>query len=281
MRVRCLALLFGLLALPVRAGELKVATWNLNWLTSREAGLPADVKPREPEDFDRLRAYAGELNADVVAFQEVDNRETARRVFSPDRYSLHMSRDHVRQRVGLAIRGGLTYEINPDVTALAGDPARRLRSGVDITLTLPSGPLRVMALHLKTGCQYASLGNTPRGACATLLWQLDAVTAWVAARQEDGVPFLLLGDFNRGMDRRDAFLKRLRTAAPLTRVTEGDSNPCWGGEPFIDHILLGGAARVWAVPNSLRVLTYRETDPAWKARLSDHCPVSARLAVPD
>jgi hypothetical protein len=30
----------------------------------------------------------------------------------------------------------------------------------------------------------------------------------------------------------------------------------------------------------LRVLRYRETGAEWKERLSDHCPVSVRLAVP-
>jgi len=29
------------------------------------------------------------------------------------------------------------------------------------------------------------------------------------------------------------------------------------------------------------VLVYRETGAAWKRRLSDHCPVSVRLHVPD
>jgi hypothetical protein len=33
--------------------------------------------------------------------------------------------------------------------------------------------------------------------------------------------------------------------------------------------------------DTLRVMTYRETDPAMKERLSDHCPVSVRFLVPD
>ena len=264
-----------------RAAELKIATWNLNWLTSREAGLPPDVKPRQAEDFALLRAYADELNADVVAFQEVDHSETARRVFAPDRYSLHMSRDRVRQRVGIAVRRGLPYDVHPDVTAIAGDPEARQRSGVDVTLRLPAGSLRLLAVHLKSGCQHVSLSNSPRLACLTLLSQLDVVTDWIAARRDEGVPFLLLGDFNRGMDKRDKFLAKLRTAAPLTRATEGYSSPCWGRDSFIDHILFGGEARGWMTPNSLRVLAYRETDPEWKQRLSDHCPVSVRLTVPE
>jgi hypothetical protein len=82
------------------------------------------------------------------------------------------------------------------------------------------------------------------------------------------------------MDGRDPFLAALRETAPLVRATEGHSSPCWGAEAFIDHILAGGAARDWMRPESLRVLRYRETGAEWKERLSDHCPVSVRLAVP-
>jgi endonuclease/exonuclease/phosphatase family metal-dependent hydrolase len=95
------------------------------------------------------------------------------------------------------------------------------------------------------------------------------------------VPFLVLGDFNRSFDKNDKFIRTIATPTPLTRATEGLSSPCWGHESFIDHILIGGPARAWVSPNTLRVLAYRETDPEWKERLSDHCPVSVRLAVPD
>jgi endonuclease/exonuclease/phosphatase family metal-dependent hydrolase len=282
LRAWCLAIVLGLItSVAPYAAELKIATWNLNWLTSRGGGLPSDVKIRQPEDFDRLRAYALELNADIVAIQEVDNAETARRLFPPETYSIHMSRDRVRQRVGIAVRRGLRYDVNPDVTAIALDPVAHLRSGVDITLELPAGPLRMLAVHLKQGCQYLSFGRTPQTACVTLMSQLDVVAQWIGARRDEHAAFLVLGDFNRGFDKNDAFLKDIQAPVRLTRATEGYSSPCWGHESFIDHILIGGGARDWVMPNTLAVLTYRETDPAWKERLSDHCPVSVRLAVPD
>jgi endonuclease/exonuclease/phosphatase family metal-dependent hydrolase len=282
LRAWCLAIVVSLLAAASpRAAELKIATWNLNWLTSRDGGLPSDVKLRQPEDFDRLRAYALELNADVIAIEEIDNAETARRLFPPETYSIHMSRDHVRQRVGIVVRRGLPYDANPDIVALALDPGAHLRSGVDITLNPPSGPIRILAVHLKQGCQYLTFGGTPQATCLTLMTQFGLVTQWIAARRDERVPFLILGDFNRGLDKNDPFSKKLRGAADLSRVTEGYTSPCWGHESFIDHILIGGTARDWIKPNSMRVLTYRETGPEWKERLSDHCPVSVHLMVPD
>jgi endonuclease/exonuclease/phosphatase family metal-dependent hydrolase len=271
-----------LLLLPVyaAAAELKLATWNLEWLTTSDRDLPADVHPKQPQDIDLLRRYAAELDADVIAVQEVDGTAVAAQVFPPDKYSIHLSHDHVVQRVGIVVRRGLQYDVNPDLTGLDVGPGRHLRSGVDITLRLQP-PLRVLAVHLKAGCSDERLSRTTHRACAELREQLPVLLDWISARRDEGIAFAIIGDFNRHMDGRDQLWSTLRQAAPLTRVTEGRASPCWGGEAFIDQIVLGDAARDWLQPDTLRVLTYRETGAEWKQRLSDHCPVSARLRLPD
>jgi endonuclease/exonuclease/phosphatase family metal-dependent hydrolase len=270
-----------LLPLQLRAAEVKIATWNLDWLTTRTAGdprLPSDVKPRAEEDFARLARYAEELAADLIAIQEVDGFPAASKVFPHERYSIHMTHDHVMQRVGIVVRRGLRYDINPDVTALS---TNHLRSGADITLHLGATDLRVLAVHLKTGCRNQPLARTHDRACLELLDQMPVLADWITARRDEGVPFIVLGDFNRWMDQRDALLRSLQQAAPLLRATEGRSSPCWGAENFIDHILAGGNAAKWMVPDTLRVLTYHEQDPSIKDKLSDHCPVSVRFNVPE
>ena len=138
--------------------------------------------------------------------------------------------------------------------------------------------LRLLGVHLKSGCHSAPLVRSGR-VCDTLRRQVAPMQGWIAQRREEGVPFVLLGDFNRRMDGRDEMLAAFNEAAPLLRATEGHSTPCWGGNSFIDHILLGGAARGWLEPNSMRVMVYREGEDA-KERLSDHCPVSIRLDFP-
>lgn len=280
IRLLVLLLLFLLPAVAARAEALKIATWNLNWLTLRAAGdrrLPPDVTPRAPSDFDRLAQYARKLKADVVALEEVDGYAAAARVFPHDAYSIHITHDHVVQRVAIAVRRGLHYDVNPDLTALR---ERHLRSGADITLHLGTHDLRILAVHLKKGCRGTNLTHARSRACRELSEQVPPLRDWIAARMQEGVPFLILGDFNRWMDGRDTFYGALDSVAPLTRATAGHASPCWGGEAFIDHIILGGPARAWLQPDSLRVMVYQETARTWQDRLSDHCPVSVRLSVP-
>jgi endonuclease/exonuclease/phosphatase family metal-dependent hydrolase len=279
-RAASLFIAIVLLATCASAAELKLATWNLEWLTARDHDLPQDAHPKRPEDIDLLQHYAIELNADVIAIQEVDGAAIAARVFPPDRYSIHMSRDRVVQRVGIVVRRGIHYDVNPDLTSLDVDPTHALRSGVDITLDLQP-PLRVLAVHLKTGCfDYRLTGRMGRN-CTELSEQLPPLQDWIRARQAEGIAFAVVGDFNRHMDGHDQFWAALSGSAPLIRATEGHASPCWGGESFIDHIILGGAARDWLEPDTLRVMTYRETGEEWKERLSDHCPLSVRLRLPD
>ena len=277
------SLLFLLNFSCAHAQSLKISTWNLDWLTTRtraEANLPADVHTRTPADFQRLAAYARKLAADVVAFQEVDGPQAAAQVFDPTRYTILTINEPVVQRVGIAVRHGIEVTRNPDVAALDVEAGATfpLRDGLDVTLTLPGGQsLRVLVVHLKTGCQTDRLAGSTRSQCMLFARQIAPLAAWAAARQQEGVAFLLAGDFNRVLDDPEELGAALASAAPLSRVTEGRENPCWDGAPFIDHIFAGGPARRWLVPDSLRVQVYQETDDSLRPHLSDHCPVSVRL----
>ena len=55
---------------------IKIATWNVEWLTQRKAGdpaLPDDAKPKRDEDIAVLAGYASQLDAAAVALEEVDD----------------------------------------------------------------------------------------------------------------------------------------------------------------------------------------------------------------
>ena len=294
-RMRSLLLLASLLCasllrvLPVDAAELKLATWNLAWLTLRAYGdpdLPRGLAVRGPGDLELLARYAKRLDADILALQEVDGPEAAARVLDPGTYAFFFPAEQDIQRTGFAVRRALRAVQNPDLEALDLRPKARfsLRRGTDITVEADGRRLRLLSVHLDAGCRDAPLG-TPGRDCESLSRQATILGGWAAERQREGIPFAILGDFNRAIaGGTDEFMRALAPAGPLLRATEGVSDPCWAGargpRRFIDHVLLGGAAAEWLVPGSLRVLVYAERDPAWRERLSDHCPLSLRLQWP-
>jgi endonuclease/exonuclease/phosphatase family metal-dependent hydrolase len=279
---RLLAFLL-IVAGPAHAQTIKLSTWNLNWFTTSQtqADRPADAPHRTQADIAELRAYANRLDADIIALEEVDGATSAASLFPPDRYTIVTIHQNVAQQVGLAVRRPLTVMQNPDITDLDVEPARaphHLRYGLDATVGFPDGAkLRILAVHLKTGCITDNIVTSRRPACALLSRQIPPLAAWLAARAAGPTPFALLGDFNRDFDQPESVAIPLQVAAPLVRVTEGASDPCWSTGPFIDHIFLGGDARAWLQPGSLRVLTYHSDNESDKDRLSDHCPVSVRL----
>jgi endonuclease/exonuclease/phosphatase family metal-dependent hydrolase len=288
MRALLLAALL-LIATPLHAAEIKLATWNIAWLTLRPADdelLPRNLTPRQPGDFTRLADYARRLDADVVALQEVDGAEAAARVFDPRQYAFFFTRENDIQRTGFAVRRGLTVTQNEDLSALDLAPNARFsqRRGADITIEANGRRLRLLSVHLNAGCREGPMQASRGRECENLVRQSEVLARWIAERRRENIAFALLGDFNRRMDHpRDEMTAMLNAAAPLLRANEGASSPCWadarGGRPFISHILLGGAARDWMQRGSLRVMVYSEREPVFRDRLSDHCPISVRLNI--
>ena len=138
-----IALLCAVMAwqpLTCQGRELKLATWDLGWLTLRAAGkpaLPENVRPKAPEDVARLAEYARRLDADIVAFQGVDDEDAARAVFPKSAYALVLAAGPVRQHTGFAVRRGLDILPHADVASLDPYPGARLplRRGADIGIT--------------------------------------------------------------------------------------------------------------------------------------------------
>lgn len=289
MRALILFCLF-ILGFPATAQEIKLASWNIAWLTTKPSGhpdLPRDLTTRTEQDFARLRAYAERLAPDLVALQEVDGPLAAARVFDATAYDFHFPAENDVQRSGFAWRKGLQVTRNPDLMALDLRPTARrsLRRGADITLHGANGArLRLLSIHLDGGCAQGSIRQPNSSDCQNLGQQAQILAEWITERRRENTPFVILGDFNRRFSREDDMLPLLNAASPMRRATEGFSNPCWSrdgqGRAFIDHILLGLRAADWLVKDSFRVFSYNERDPAMRDVISDHCPISVRLHLP-
>lgn len=256
--------------------SIEIATWNLAWLHGRDG---KGAIARREADYARLRGYAARLDADVIALQEVSGEDAARRVLDPDVYAFALSSRRDAQRTGFAYRRSLRVTRHPDHAAL---DVGGLRHGTDITVHLGEHRLRLLAVHLKSGCWARPLGRGP-AACRKLARQLPALEAWIDARAREGVPFAVLGDFNRRMAEAEPFWLEIDDGDPpgadLTLVTAGRVSQCWNGAypRFIDHIVLDARAAAWLVPGSFVQQLYDPADARHRATLSDHCPISVRL----
>lgn len=290
------------------AAPLKIATWNLEWFmapetiraltpacTPRDAprdgarrSVPCDVAhelARSHEDIAALRRYARELDADVVALQEVDGADAARLVF-PD-YDFCFSGRVAVQNNGFAIRRGLPHACGPDLVDLAlADDVRR---GVELEL-YPGTPraMRLLSVHLKSGCARDALDST-RVSCAELRRQVPHLEQWIDTQAAGHKPFAVLGDFNRDLQHEPAgstlwadIDDAVQPGADLVNTAEGgkfqNCMPSQTFSGFIDYIVLGREMARGLVPGSFGREIYRPRD-AVRRKLSDHCPVFIRLAV--
>lgn len=311
--VLVLTALLAALAGEAAARELRIATWNLEWLMEprvlrglRPNCVPAAALPRGPArvipcdvantlersnaDFAALARYARKLDADVIALQEVDGQGPARRIFSNYKFCFS-GRNHV-QNVGFAIRPAVPFRCGADLVPLSlGDSVRR---GAQLTLWPGSaGEIHLLAVHLKSGCGRRTL-DSGKAECTTLAQQVPILKQWIDAEAAAGHRFAILGDFNRDLrwdsgaarnaagqpsslwNELDQPAGRLTLAANLGAFENCSITQNFPG--YIDQIVLGPVLAASVIAGSLRRVTYENADVAAR-RLSDHCPVSIALQL--
>lgn len=296
--------------------DLTLATWNMEWLmtpgtyrdlasrctrqqpASDERAFPCSPgKPmppaRTPDDFAAMARTAeqlrSDLRADVVGLQEVDGPDAARQVFKQGwKLDCFTQRAHP-QKVGFAIRDGIPYRCNGDLSALDIDGSTR--AGADITL-YPNTPqqVRILAVHLKSGC-FDGRMDRRFSPCSRLQQQAPVVERWIDQRVRDGIDFAIMGDFNRQLDRDahypagpdenapvnlfQAWSDNEPTGAILMRATEGQRYERCDDKDhykrYIDDILISQSLFNKKKGKRFARLPYSAQDQ--DRQLSDHCPV--------
>jgi endonuclease/exonuclease/phosphatase family metal-dependent hydrolase len=273
---------------------LRIATWNLEWLVdgptaraarsacrdNRPAPLPCDVVrelARDSADLARLARYAQRLDADIIAFQEVQNAAIARRVFRG--YRICINDGPGMQHVGFALRPGLARDCGEPVAALSVAGAGR--AGRQLMLTAAGfESIELLVVHLKSGCAREPL-QSATDACRLLASQARELGHWISMRYARRAHFLVLGDLNRGGPpvASDRFWSLLDPPAFLTAASQLPFANCTWGAPyreFIDHILVSRTLVTRLPLRPFDQLRYSPLDAA-HYHLSDHCPVSVSL----
>ena len=283
---------------PAPAEWIRIATWNVNRLHWRTAGaLWRGAAARNVEDYRTLARYARILNADVVAFQEVNGPRAAERVFPPRDYSLHFSGRYDSRYDdiynGFAVRKGRFDRVvarDHEALGLGSGSRYQLRWGVDLMVSRGGRRIRLLNVHLKSKCFSQSLTKPRSKPCRTLARQIAPLEAWIDARWREGVPFVVLGDFNREIDRhghRDHLWTAIDDGDPpgleIHWLSAGRDPACWRGTSRhfrypIDFFVFGARAWKRVDPASFRQVVWTGADADARHGLpSDHCPIAVDL----
>jgi endonuclease/exonuclease/phosphatase family metal-dependent hydrolase len=259
---------------PAPEAGLRIATWNL------------ENFPRPEQDLQRVGSELDELDADVIAVQEVRDEAALRRLL-PE-HELHLTRAGGRghQRLGLAFdprRLELVGElVEDDRLSLGG----RVRPAAIARLRERSGPstFTVVVVHLKATPE----GFDERRQQWSTLRSIVADTA--------GEPVFVVGDFNATgssegspIGERTALAETLEPArlrwipvvGGCTAYWQGVRHDAWLEPSLLDMIWVsphvgaeqshaGGACARHACRPLRSTDTYPDPDAQ---RASDHCPV--------
>ena len=283
--------LLALTVMPIvgHAGEFRVGAWNMEHLDENDN---EGCVGRIGEDYDVMSRQMAKTGVDVLAFQEVENAAAAHRVFPASMWNVEISRrppgkggracwDRPEARLGhlatgFAIKSDIAYRRNGDLESLGADGEFQ-RWGTDVTIVEDGGELRLLSVHLRTGCwgKEQDIQDRSAKACATLRGQIEQLKIWIDERIGEGTAFVVLGDFNRRLTVKEDWGWKLLSPpdAPLRLLAMGVPFQC---DPqytdFIDHMVVGGGAEMMISPNSFIETPKSGPHP-------DHCAISALFRI--
>jgi endonuclease/exonuclease/phosphatase family metal-dependent hydrolase len=276
--------------------ELKIVSWNIEHLAD---DIGKGCKPRTEEQYEKLKEYVIEhLDADIIALQEVQSKEALKRVFpvSDWQYVVSTRPDNeayecrgtdglksTPQRTAIVIRKGVNYKKNDDFTALALDNPG-LRYGTSISIN--NNQLTLLNVHMKSGCFVSDYSQSDRKACLTYQQQAPLLESWVNTQVTNQQAMVVLGDFNhRLVDDGNRYWQELSQENDQRILTSSMQNiqschPKYKAP--IDHIITGPISTQWVVDGSQGIDAFGvEGELTYDAMLSDHCPISVNLVLPD
>jgi endonuclease/exonuclease/phosphatase family metal-dependent hydrolase len=287
------------------ANSITVATWNINNL-HEDAG--SAIRPgapvREEEDYAILILYQKKLDADIVALQEISSPQAATRIFPPDEYTILFS-SRYNDPVGegrlegdiftaLAIRKPIRVLKSEEIVGLQHVIKRNgkntwTRRGVAALIDAYGKQFWILIVHLKSFCHGSNLEKPTSVDCRVLSEQRMALEQWTDRKFNEGLPFMILGDFNRIFDlygQNDHLWSYVDDHEPeglnLWRLPYKMVTQCPGheGRYPIDFLVFDNRAWEFVDKDSFLEILYAPEHTALGNRISDHCPIRVDLLWP-
>jgi acid phosphatase len=261
-----------------------------------------------------LRRRLAELAAqhiDVLAVQETGGPAALQAVLPAGyRVACFTTRTDA-QNLGYAVREAAKLEVACREIAASSQVTDGVgaRIGLEMTLRAEDGAvppaLTLLNVHLKAGCPEGRLDRASNADCASFQRQVPALETWIEETAAGGMPFAILGDFNRNIEgeiaggfpaRSDgsdpagplnpATLRNLwpeindidppQSAMQLVAVDRSAARAAPSCHERLDHMVVSETLKAGLAPRSLGLDRVSGALLA-SAGASDHCPLYAAL----
>lgn len=297
-RFRLSALLIAMLvALRAQAESLTIATYNVENYTLTDRMTPAGYRPEYPKtemSKAALRATLRELNADVLALQEMGGaaylEELRRDLAGEGLVYAHATilelSDEPRHVAVLSKRPLLSVRNHTDLMVdYFGAPLPVKRGMLEVALSTPDGPLTLFVVHLKS--RYTDRPDDPQSA-QRRAGEAEAVRDRILQLNPNPAEarYLIAGDLNDAPVARPirAITARGRTSISELLPAADSRGETWthryrreDSYTRVDYLMIAPNPQLQARVQDGRAHIY---DGADAAGASDHRPVVVTLSWP-
>lgn len=183
-----------------------------DFITNKPAYLALDGWEKFELKISALKLMEQKIKADIYAVQEVANKAALELIFNAEDYELFVSPGVFVQNIGFAVSkqaGFKVYFRVIDNLIPLIDHKYEYRPALELTLISPQISFRILNVHLKSGCKNYLIdeplankkkfkpGYNLEKACSVLKEQIILLKTWIKHNNNQQIPFLLMGDFNR------------------------------------------------------------------------------------
>ena len=273
----CLILLSGLLFSCSKSNDkLVIGTFNIKWLGDGKN----DRLERSDADYDRISTLIGEIDADILALQEIENKAALSRLSSKlDNYQFKIVNDDYPQKTAYLVKNEIDI-VNTGcyfpIEVIPGDT----RPGFYLAVKYKNEKIHLMNLHFKSTSRYDSTDRLRRESIRIRTRQAEKAAHFadslISAGEENVV---ISGDLNDNPFKTNReTLSSLKNNNNLIFLTDGlpsCRNRLWH---TIDHIVVSKPLFGNYLKGSSRVVNFNNSvHDRFTEKISDHCPVLANF----
>lgn len=254
--------------------ELTIGTFNLEWLGD---GIN-DKNERTDLDYNHIKEVIKTLDLDILALQEIENRNALKKIIDTDKYNILISSYPLKQKTALIINKNIQILDSFELSSISlGNDG--LRPGLIAYCKYNGIDFFVGSFHFKSTSRY---DDTPEKRTRSFEMRkeqsqilLDEVRRLELKKKDKDI--ILLGDFNDNPTKKNSNITNLENNEFdfLTSDMNSCKFPIWKS---IDHIIVSKSIEKRVIGSSLFMMDINKmfSESAVK-KISDHCPVIVSL----